>query len=449
MRQHDSSSRLATRPEALKSSVRQQAWRSGAWLVVARREYGEGARSKLFILTCALGPLFLVGLIVFTAWAQLRGGGKTARLVLVDETHEAIGKDVSAELEAGRLGERQRFLVEAAPAGEDRSALAGRIDAGELDGYLVLPADAATGGLVVYRGTNASSNIDMAILERSLRTAIVHARARALGLSGAETSALLAPVAFDARQAAAGEEEVTGGAALAVAYVISLLLYMSILLYGVSVMRSVVLEKSNRVMEVVVSCARPWDLMVGKVVGIGMLGLTQLGVWTALAVVASRFKGPILAWFVGPAAASVVIPSIGAGQLACIVVFFLGGYFLYSAIFAAVGAANDSERDAQQAQMPVMMVLVVASMCFPIISGAPRDPLAVVLTTVPLFSPVLMPMRVLLTPVPAWQMALSLATLLGTIAVALWSAARIFRVGILMYGKRSTLRELARWVREG
>ncbi len=420
-----------------------------AWFVVARREYAEGVRSKLFLLTCMLGPVFFAAIIGFSVWAQLRGGGKAARLVLVDETLEAIGKDVAAELEAGKLGESQRFVVELAPPDADRSAFAKRIDAGALDGYLVLPADIATGGLAVYRGTNASSNVDMAILEHSLRTAIVHVRARTLGLSATQANALLAPVAFDARQPSAGGGEVTGGAAFAVAYVISFLLYMSILLYGVTVMRSVVLEKSSRVMEVVVSCARPWDLMLGKVLGNGMLGLTQLGVWTGLAIVVSLFKGPILARMVGAGAGSIVVPSIGGGQLACIVAFFLGGYFLYSSIFAAIGAANDSERDAQQAQMPVMMVLIGASMCFPIISGAPRDPLAVVLTTVPFFSPVLMPMRVLITPVPAWEIALSLVTLLVTIALALWCAARIFRVGILMYGKRSTLRELLRWVREG
>ena len=431
---------------------------SSAWLVVARREYTEGARSKWFVVTCVLGPVFFIALIGFSAWAQFRGGGKAARLALVDETHEAIGKDVAHELEAGRPGDRQRFRVEVTPGGADRAALTKRIDAGELDGYLVLPADVATGGLAVYRGTNASSTVDMAILEHSLRTAIIHARAHGLGLDATQTSALLAPVPFDARQASsgggggggvAGGDEVSGEAAFFVAYVVSLLLYMGILLYGVTVMRSVVLEKSSRVMEVVVSCARPWDLMLGKVLGIGMLGLTQLGLWIALGAVGSAFKGPLLAHFLGPSAASIVMPGIGAGQLAVVVVFFLGGYFLYSAIFAAVGAANDSERDAQQAQMPVMMVLIVASMCFPIISGAPRDPLAVVLTTIPFFSPVLMPMRVLLTPVPVWQLALSLVSLLATIALALWGAARIFRVGILMYGKRSTLRELGRWVREG
>ena len=256
------------------------------------------------------------------------------------------------------------------------------------------------------------------------------------------------PVSFDARQPAANGREVNGGAAFAVAYVVSLLLYIGILLYGVTVMRSVILEKSSRVMEVVVSCARPWDLMLGKVAGIGLLGLTQLSVWIAIVALASSFKGALLSRFAGAESASIVLPSIGVGQILCVVLFFLGGYFLYSSVFAAVGAANDSERDAQQAQMPVMMVLVVATLCFPVVSGAPRDPAAVVLTTIPFFSPVLMPMRALLTPVPAWQMALSLATLLGTIVLSLRCAARIYRVGILMYGKRSTLRELVRWVRE-
>jgi len=418
------------------------------WLVVARREYAEGVRSKWFAFMCLLGPVFFAAIIGFTVWAQLRGAGKTARLVLVDGTREAIGAQVAAKLEAGKLGEGQRFVVEIARSPADEGALTRRIDAGELDGYLVLPADATAGGLVVYRGTNASSNIDMAILEHSLRAAIVDVRAHALGLSDAQTTALLAPVSFDARQPAANGKEVTGGAAFAVAYVVSLLLYIGILLYGVTVMRAVILEKSSRVMEVVVSCARPWDLMLGKVAGIGLLGLTQLGVWIAIGALASTFKGPILARFAGADAASIVLPSVGVGQILCIVIFFLGGYFLYSSIFAAVGAANDSERDAQQAQMPVMMVLVVATLCFPIVSGAPRDPVAVVLTTVPFFSPVLMPMRLLLTPVPAWQMGLSLATLLGTIALSLWCAARIFRVGILMYGKRSTLRELVRWVKQ-
>jgi ABC-2 type transport system permease protein len=418
------------------------------WVVVARREYAEGARSKWFVFMCLLGPALFGAIIGFTVWAQLRGAGKTARLVLVDASREEIGAQVAAKLEAGKLGEGQRFTVELARAPADDGALTRRIDAGDLDGYLVLPADATAGGLVVYRGTNASSNIDMAILEHSLRTAIVDVRAHALGLSDAQTTALLAPVSFDARQPTANGKEVNGGAAFAVAYVVSLLLYIGILLYGVTVMRSVILEKSSRVMEVVVSCARPWDLMVGKVAGIGLLGLTQLAVWIAIVALASTFKGALLTRFAGADSASIVLPSVGVGQILCIVLFFLGGYFLYSSIFAAVGAANDSERDAQQAQMPVMMVLVVATLCFPVVSGAPRDPAAVVLTTIPFFSPVLMPMRALLTPVPAWQMALSLATLLGTIVLSLWCAARIYRVGILMYGKRSTLRELVRWVRE-
>jgi ABC-type Na+ efflux pump permease subunit len=158
-----------------------------AWFVVARREYMEGARSRWFVFTCLLAPVLFVALIAFTAWAQLRGSGKTARLVLIDETHEAIGNDVAVALEAGQIGDGQRFAVDLAPPATDPRALARRIDLGDLDGYLVLPADVvAGGGRVVYRGANASSNIDMAILEHSLRRAILASRARALGLTPAQ-----------------------------------------------------------------------------------------------------------------------------------------------------------------------------------------------------------------------------------------------------------------------
>jgi ABC-2 type transport system permease protein len=421
-----------------------------AWAVVARREYEEGARSRWFLLSCVLGPLFFVALIAFSAWAAVRGAGKVARLVLVDETTEGAGADIARKLSTPRTpGDRARFTVEVAPADADRAALARRVDAGDLDGYLVLPADVATGGRVVYRGTNASSTIDMAVLERSLQVAVVEVRAKGLGLADGQAKALLAPVPFEARQTTDTGEGASGLAAYAVAYIASFLLYFATLMYGVNVMRSVVLEKSSRVMEIVVACARPWDLMFGKVLGVGLLGLTQMALWATFGAVLARFKGEILSGVGGAAAAGVVLPNVGAGQLACLVFYFLGGYFLFSSVFAAIGAANESERDAQQAQMPVVMLLTTSTLCFPLVAAAPRDALAATLSILPVTSPVLMPMRVMLTPVPAWQLALSAALLLASIAFALWAAGRIFRVGILMYGKRTSLRELVRWVRAG
>jgi ABC-2 type transport system permease protein len=289
----------------------------------------------------------------------------------------------------------------------------------------------------------------MAILERSVQVAVVDVRARGLGLAEPQTKELLMPVPFEARQATDDGEGATGIAAYLVAYVASFLLFFATLVYGVNVMRSVVQEKSSRVMEVVVACASPWDLMLGKVLGVGLLGLTQMAIWLAFGATISHFKGAILSSVGGAAAAGVSLPEIGAGQIACLVFYFLAGYFLFSSIFAAIGAANESERDAQQAQMPVVMLLTVSTLCFPMVAAAPRDPLAVTLSIVPFTSPILMPMRAMLTPVPAWQLALSVVLLLAAIAGALWAAARIFRVGILMYGKRTSLRELIHWVRTG
>jgi ABC-2 type transport system permease protein len=134
--------------------------------------------------------------------------------------------------------------------------------------------------------------------------------------------------------------------------------------------------------------------------------------------------------------------------VAIVVFYFLGGYALYSAIYAAVGAVNNSERDAQQAQMPITFLLVGAFMCFPVITSAPRDAAAVALSLVPFFSPVLMPMRCFLVPVPPWQLGASVGLLLVAIVATTWVASRIYRVGILMYGKKPSVGELLRWVRE-
>jgi ABC-2 type transport system permease protein len=416
-----------------------------AWSIVARREYAEGVRSRWFVVVTLLGPVLFGGLIVFSILLQLRGSGKPVRVALVDESVPSIGSVVADALTAVHPGGASRFTVErVTPPASDRAALDARVARAEIDGYLVLPRDVVTTGRAAYVGTDASSQVDMARLQSRLETAVVDARARALGLEPTQTQALLAHVDLDTRQA--NGKGASGDAAFFAAYGAAITLYMTILLYGVAVMRSVIQEKTSRVLEIVVSCASPWDLMVGKVLGVGAVGLTQLGCWFAggAAIVAARVP---LAASVGMAgAASVPLPSIGPGDLAVVVVYFLGGYVLYSTVFAAVGAANNNERDAQQAQMPITFLLVGAFLCFPAITSAPRDAAAVALTMVPFFSPVLMPMRCMLTPVPAWQLGASLAILAATIAGTTWAASRIYRVGILMYGKKPGLGELLRWI---
>jgi ABC-2 type transport system permease protein len=397
------------------------------------------------VISTILGPLLLGGLIVMSVLLQLRGSGKAQRIALVDQGTHDLGAAVLATLEESTPGEPSRFVVMplgAAPAEE----LDARVASGEMDGYLVLPPDLATSGHASYVGTNASSQVDMARLSSRVQKAVIRARAQALGIKPADMQSLLAHVELDTRQAGGGAA--SGNAAFGLAYGAAILLYMTILLYGITVMRSVIQEKTSRVLEVIVACASPWDLMVGKLVGVGAVGLTQVGCWLAAAGLLTGFRGPLLARFGMAGADAIALPSVGAGPIAVVVFYFLGGYALYSAIYAAVGAVNNSERDAQQAQMPITFLLVGAFMCFPVITSAPRDAAAVALSMVPFFSPVLMPMRCFLTPVPAWQLGASVALLLGTIVATTWVASRIYRVGILMYGKKPSVGELLKWVRE-
>jgi ABC-2 type transport system permease protein len=225
------------------------------------------------------------------------------------------------------------------------------------------------------------------------------------------------------------------------------ILYMAILLYAVNVMRSVVLEKTSRVVEIVVSAAKPRELMLGKIIGVGGVGVFQLVIWAAIALVLFRYRGELLGLFGVPGAAGFELPPLTPGDIAVVLAYFLGGFFFYASLYAAIGAMVNSDQEAQQAQTPVVILLVIPVVCVQLVAGDPRGAAAEVLTLVPFSSPILMPMRWVLGGARATDLALSLALLLAATAVVVWLAARIYRVGILMYGKRPTLRELGRWIR--
>jgi ABC-2 type transport system permease protein len=417
--------------------------------VVARTEYLEGARTRWFLLSTLLGPLLLGAISVLPAWLQTHAAARSARIAIVDESEAHVAAVLAGELSVARPGEKPQFVaqvVTGADAAPER--LSHRIEAGELDGWLRIPRDLPRGGEVIYRGVDASSPMAMGFLRATLHDAVVHARAQTQGLDEKAARALLAPVPFDARQSS-GESDSSGGAAFIIAFAVAIVLYMSILLYAVAVMRSVLQEKSSRVMEVVVACCRPRDLLLGKVLGVGSLGLTQLFLWLSASLLIAHQRGPLLARFGIQGAAAFHLPSVSAATIVLLLVYFVGGFFLYAAIFGAVGAANNTQQEAQQMQMPITFLLIGAFLCFPVITGAPRDSAAVGLTMVPFFSPVLMPMRMMLTPVPWWQIAVSVAILVGTILVIVGLAGRIYRVGVLSYGKRPSFGELLRWLRQG
>jgi ABC-2 type transport system permease protein len=246
----------------------------------------------------------------------------------------------------------------------------------------------------------------------------------------------------------------SGEANVAFAFAVSFLLYMAIVLYGQNVMRGVLEEKQTRVAEVVVSSVRPSTLLAGKVIGVGAVGLVQILAW----IVGTTFVGARLAPMIARGAGGAATAASGGGAFAAldfapgmaaaVLGFFLLGYTLYSSLYAAAGAMVNSEQEAQQMVQPLILPLVATALLIQPVVLNPTGPLARAAALVPLSAPVIMPLRMALTPVPTWEVALSASLTAAACAGAVWLAARIYRVGLLMYGKRPSVRELARWVRQ-
>ena len=223
------------------------------------------------------------------------------------------------------------------------------------------------------------------------------------------------------------------------------IVYLAITLYAVNVMSSVV-KKTSRVIELMVAAAKPRALMAGKILGVGAVGLLQLGAWLAMGVITLKYRDGILGAF-GASEGGSSLPSLEVGQILVVLVYFVGGYFFYASLFAAVGAMVSSEDEARQAQMPVMMSLIIPMACMQLVANDPRGFAAGLMTMIPFSSPILMPMRYLLGGATLGQVAISLGILALSTYLVVRAATKIYRVGILLYGKRPTLRELWRWVR--
>lgn len=406
-----------------------------AWLVVAKRELLERLRSPWFIAVTLLGPVFMIAVIVIPA--LIATSSAQVRIRVVDES-AVVAARVTPALSA--LG----WQVEAATA--DDATLLAAIRDDQIDGFVRVPADALSGGTIVYQGDNATNQVVALTLQTALTRSVQLERGAQLGLDDARSEALLRPPRFVAEHTTGEATSTSGSAAFALGYAVMFLIYISIVLYGSNVMRSVILEKTSRVAELMVAAAKPSALMIGKLFGVGGAGLVQMGTWLIIAAVLATNHTTVLGWF--GIHVSLPLPDFGAADIVVVLAFFLAGYFFYASLFAAVGAMVSSEQDAQSTQTPIIMLLVIPVVCVQLISGDPRGPEATVMTQVPLFSAMLMPMRWLLGGASTAELLLSLALL----SVSTWAvaglAARIYRIGLLSYGKRPTLGELWRWLRK-
>ena len=402
------------------------------WLI-ARREYLERVRTKAFLIATVLIPLLMGGFVFASGYL----GTKTksnAHIAVVSSDRQFLA-DLQHQLETGK---RSSMTVDTMTPGPDtRQTLDRQLkDKDGIAGYLWVTPSATPGKrpAFAYVARSAGDATTVNILNNSIQTVLTREELTRTGVAAKDIDNLLAPVDVDT--SATGNSKAAYSAAL----VLFLLMYMVIMLYGMNTARSIIEEKTSRVFEVLLATIKPDEMLAGKILGVGAVGLTQIGVWMLAAIVLGSTG----------LAASVVgsgkLP-ISIGQAIFFVVYFLFGFLVYSSIAAALGAMTNSEQELQQLNMFLVMPLAFCMLMLFVIGTAPNSTLSTVVSLIPFCSPLLMNLRISLTTVPVWQIALSFVLMSLTIGAILWVASRIYRVGILMYGKKPNLPEILRWLK--
>ncbi|MBR4843462.1 MAG: ABC transporter permease [Alistipes sp.] len=422
-------------------------------LLIISREYLERVRKKSFIVVTLLMPLFMIGLMVAPSLMMLYGGkSEQKRIMVVDRSGLVVDRLYSSpEVEFIDVSELSK------------SEACAQYDA-DSDAFGVL----YIGSVVDARDsvqliTNSSSSI---MLEENIAGQIssIIEQEKLLAynienldqiLASIETHIELSTFVNNGTGEEQSMESVSSGVNYILGIILGMLLYMIIIIYGQMVLTSVVEEKASRVIDVMVTSSTPFQLMMGKILGIAAVAVTQIAIWAILVLSTSKFLLPTLMptdlAATNDAMLSTVMGTLGdAGYLATIftymLFFILGGFLLYASLYAAAGSAVDSVQDGQQYNTIIMMPIIVSMIVMMSVFNDPNSPLAVWCSIIPFTSPIVMMARIPFG-IATWEIITSLAALYLTFALTTWLAAKIFRVGILMHGKRPTWLELWQWIK--
>lgn len=444
------------------------------WAVI-RREYLERVRNKWFIFVTIFGPVFF-GAITFLPAAMSVRSMRNARVSdvrVLDATGTGVGERVADRIRAinapapgdttaaARRAPATQVTVETlemAALAAREEALVADVAAERLTGFLVLDTGTVRTGDARYLGRNASSVGEGNQLEAALRRALISFRLEQIGVDGSIADTVSRFRVDLATERITDKGRAGSGFAGAIfGFILSFTLYMAIILYGQAILRGVLEEKTTRVAEVIVASVKPDVLLAGKVLGVGAVGLTQFFIWIAggaffwsqrMSLMSSMGADPAALAAAQSGAASFTFPTITPFTMVALVLFFVLGYTFYASLFAAVGAMVGSQEEANQAVQPVMMLLVSGIIFVQPVMLNPTSGLARTMSLLPFSAPIIMPLRMTAAPVPALEVLGSLGGLVLACLAAIWLSARIYRVGLLMYGKRPSLRELGRWIRQ-
>lgn len=438
--------------------------------IIIGREFNERVRKKSFIITTLLTPLLMIGLMVAPMLLTQYTGSEQKCIAVVDDS-KLIGQHLQSNDEI--LFEQTPLTIELARIEySDRFAI---LHIGK--SIMENPGDVR-----LYTNSTASITLEMNIASQ-LESVIEEIKLQRLNIE--DLPSILASIktninlqsysngtpADSDSESSTGEKANSSIVATVIAYVLSFLLYMFILIYGVMVMQSVIEEKNSRVLEVMVSTVRPLDMMLGKILGVASVALLQIAIWIALIMGVGYFVMPELI----PDEMSMAVAMLQQGAspeslgtdtnigllqaiatltdmgylmkiVGSLLLFMVGGFLLYAALFAAIGSAVDNPQDAQQLQTPVTIPIILSLFVMLSVINDPTSELAFWFSMIPLTSPIVMMARIPYD-IPGWEIALSLGILIATFIIVVWFAGKIYRVGILMHGKKPSIKELWKWMK--
>jgi ABC-2 type transport system permease protein len=433
-------------------------------LAVIKREYIQIVRTKGFIIGTVLGPVLMAGMLVVPMLVASMSVEKQETIGVAD-----LSRDIFLDLDK-KLGEEEyrlkdgfrRYVLKkferfaGSSVNELKKDLNAKVLNKELSAYILIPEhvlgdeaavstvqEAGSGDNdIEYVSQHTTDYEKLGSLNSALNSVIIEKRLKREGLDPEKISQFIQRVRLKPiKVTKKGEEEDTMGT-FWVSYFLALIIYMAIFIYGSVIMRGVIEEKSSRVIEIILSSMRPFQLMLGKILGIGAVGLTQFSIWAIFGLAVTSFSKSFI-----PAGVEISLVSIPAYVFVYFVVFFILGYFLYATFYAAVGSMVNSEKEAQQLVMPITMFLILPLLLLIFVIRSPDSGLSVFLSLFPLFTPIIMMLSIAVLLPPFIQIGASIVLLILAVLLMTWLAAKIYRVGVLMYGKPPRFAEIVRWIR--
>jgi ABC-2 type transport system permease protein len=443
------------------------------FLAVVKREYLTRVRTKMFIVFTLLGPLMIALFTIVPAYIA-RIKPSATRIAIVDQTegtrmYERVrqsilgtGATISAGAAQNANANAQRpgsgpgtqggaaessYRIEPAPL-DGRSLeevgreLAARVSRDELEGYLILPPDVLQNGEVTYYGRNVGDDFTREQIRNSVSRAVRDQRMDDENISPELIARINTPVTMKAINTESGRQQTGGG--FFFVFIIGFLIYIMIIMYGQVILAAVVEEKETRIAEMLFSSVRSFPLMLGKLVGVSLVALTQFAIW-GLAFAAFALYG---VGMLSERGLNIQLPSVPPIFFLFFFLFFLLGYFVYATVYALVGSVVTTTQEGGQLAMPILFMLIIGFyFAFPVIRS-PNSSLAFWVSMFPFFSPITMIVRIVTQTPPFWQIILSLVIGYATVILLMWLTARIYRIGMLMYGKRATVPEVMRWIKQ-